>query len=94
LGRTRRPREKENEPIDPDSENLNPNEKENSLNRDRTSTEDSKNEPARAMGEKGGFYHNGRFVTMWDVIENYDTFLNPSLTAEQNIDLVAFLKSL
>lgn len=46
------------------------------------------------MGEKGGFYHNGRFVTMRDVVENYDSFLNPSLTAQQKIDLVAYLKSL
>ncbi|MGA3245446.1 MAG: hypothetical protein ABSE41_12580 [Bacteroidota bacterium] len=61
---------------------------------DQNSDEDSKNEPARSMGEKGGFYHNGRFVTMRDVIENYDSFLNPSLTAQQKIDLVAYLKSL
>jgi hypothetical protein len=61
---------------------------------DQDSNEDSKNESARTMGEKGGFYHNGRFVTMRDVIENYDSFLNPSLTSQQKIDLVAYLKSL
>jgi hypothetical protein len=61
---------------------------------DQNSNEDSKNESARTKGEKGGFYHNGRFVTMRDVIENYDSFLNPSLTSEQKIDLVAYLKSL
>jgi hypothetical protein len=60
----------------------------------QNSNKDSKNEPARTLGERGGFYHNGRFVTMRDVIENYDTFLNPSLTAQQKIDLVAYLKSL
>jgi hypothetical protein len=64
------------------------------LSLDQNSNEDSKNEPARSMREKGGFYHNGRFVTMRDVIENYDSFLNPSLTSQQKIDLVAYLKSL
>jgi hypothetical protein len=58
------------------------------------SDNDTKNEPARTLGERGGFYHNGRFVTMRDVIENYDSFLNQSLTAQQKIDLVAYLKSL
>jgi hypothetical protein len=58
------------------------------------SDNDSKSEPARNLGERGGFYHNGRFVTMRDVIENYDSFLNPSLTAQQKIDLVEYLKSL
>jgi hypothetical protein len=55
---------------------------------------DSSEKPARALGEKGGFYHNGRFVTMRDVIENFDSFLNPSLTAQQKTDLVEYLKSL
>jgi len=61
---------------------------------DQNSNEDSKNEPARTMGKKGGFYHNGRFVAMRDVIENYDSYLNPSLTSQQKIDLVEYLKSL
>jgi cytochrome c peroxidase len=54
----------------------------------------SKTESARTIGENGGFYHNDRFVTMRDVIENYDSYLTPSLTAQQQIALVEFLKSL
>jgi hypothetical protein len=60
----------------------------------KKSKKNSQNEPARTPGEKGGFYHNGRFVTMRDVIENFDSFLNPSLTAQQKTDLVEYLKSL
>jgi len=60
----------------------------------RNRNEESKTESARTVGEKGGIYHNGRFVTMRYVVENYDSFLAPSLTAQQQIDLVAYLKSL
>lgn len=44
--------------------------------------------------QKGGFYHDGRFATLRDVIEHYDTFLKLGLTDEEKIDLVEYLKSL
>jgi hypothetical protein len=43
---------------------------------------------------KGGFYHDGCFVTLPDVIEHYDSFLKLALTVQQKNDLVAYLKSL
>ncbi|HKS08444.1 MAG TPA: hypothetical protein VJS13_02785 [Pyrinomonadaceae bacterium] len=44
--------------------------------------------------QKGGFYHDGRFATLRDVIEHYNTFLNTNLTERQKLDLVEYLKSL
>jgi len=43
---------------------------------------------------KGGFYHDGRFATLDDVVAHYDTALTLGLTAGQKTDLVEFLKSL
>ncbi len=43
---------------------------------------------------KGGFYHDGRFATLMDVVTHYDATLNLALTAEQKNDLVEYLKSL
>jgi hypothetical protein len=43
---------------------------------------------------KGGFYHDGRFTTLVDVVEHYNTALKLGLTADQKTDLVEFLKSL
>lgn len=44
--------------------------------------------------QKGGFYHDGRFATLRDVVEHYNTFLALSLTDQEKTDLVEFLKSL
>ncbi len=44
--------------------------------------------------QKGGFYHDGRFATLRDVIEHYNTFFNTNLTEQQKLDLVEYLKSL
>ena len=44
--------------------------------------------------QKGGFYHDGRFATLRDVIEHYNTFLATNLTEQQKLDLVEYLKSL
>jgi len=43
---------------------------------------------------KGGFYHDGRFATLLDVVEHYDTVFNLGLTAQEKNDVVAYLKSL
>jgi hypothetical protein len=43
---------------------------------------------------KGGFYHDGRFATLGDVVEHYDNFFKSGLTAQQRNDLVEYLKSL
>jgi cytochrome c5 len=44
--------------------------------------------------QKGGFYHDGRFATLRDVIEHYNGFLGTNLTDQQKSDLVEYLKSL
>ncbi len=43
---------------------------------------------------KGGFYHDGRFATLLDVVNHYDAFKGLGLTAEEKADLVQYLKSL
>jgi hypothetical protein len=43
---------------------------------------------------KGGFYHDGRFPTLMDVVNHYNGVFNLQLNAGQKRDLVEFLKSL
>jgi cytochrome c5 len=43
---------------------------------------------------KGGFYHDGRFTTLNDVVNHYDNHLKTNLSATEKKDLVEFLKSL
>lgn len=43
---------------------------------------------------KGGFYHDGRFPTLLDVVNHYDTFQHLGLTPREKSDLVEYLKSL
>jgi hypothetical protein len=44
--------------------------------------------------QKGGFYHDGRFATLPDVVEHYDSFLKLRLSEPEKKDLVEYLKSL
>ncbi len=44
--------------------------------------------------QKGGFYHDGRFATLPDVIEHYDEFFKLGLTDQEKRDLSEYLKSL
>jgi hypothetical protein len=55
--------------------------------------------PLRALWDtkkihKGGFYHDGRFATLKDVIEHYDAHLKLSLTDKEKADLIEYLKSI
>ncbi|HEX9943417.1 MAG TPA: hypothetical protein VGG03_15485 [Thermoanaerobaculia bacterium] len=43
---------------------------------------------------KGGFYHDGRFATLRDVVDHYDGHFGLHLSEPQKRDLVEFLKSL
>jgi cytochrome c peroxidase len=45
-------------------------------------------------GEVGPFYHDGRFATLTDVVEHYNTTMSLQLGAGQVADLVEYLKSL
>jgi hypothetical protein len=43
---------------------------------------------------KGGFYHDGRFATLMDVVNHYDTLFSLGLTDGEKSDIVEYLKSL
>ena len=43
---------------------------------------------------KGGFYHDGRFATLLDVVNHYNDFKRLSLSEHEKGDLVEYLKSL
>jgi hypothetical protein len=43
---------------------------------------------------KGGFYHDGRFATLLDVVNHYNTCKNLGLTEQEKNDIVEYLKSL
>ena len=43
---------------------------------------------------KGGFYHDGRFSTLPDVVNHYDSCFSLALSDQDKADLVEFLKSL
>jgi hypothetical protein len=55
--------------------------------------------PLRALFDtqklhKGGFYHDGRFATLENVVDHYDRFLKLKLSAAQKKDLIEYLKSI
>src|SRR5688500_8792662 len=55
--------------------------------------------PLRALFDmqkihKGGFYHDGRFATLTDVVNHYDAHFKLQLSADQKRDLIEYLKSL
>jgi len=43
---------------------------------------------------KGGYYHDGRFETLLDVVNHYDSFFALSLSDSEKADLIQFLNSL
>lgn len=43
---------------------------------------------------KGGFYHDGRFSGLAEVVDHYDTFMSLHLTESEKVDLIEYLKSL
>lgn len=54
--------------------------------------------PLRALWDlekihKGGFYHDGRFATLQEVVEHYNSHLGLSLTDQEKSDLIEYLKS-
>ena len=44
--------------------------------------------------QKGGFYHDGRFATLMDVVNHYDTCLSLGLTVSEKNDLIQYLLSI
>jgi hypothetical protein len=43
---------------------------------------------------KGGFYHDGRFATLLDVVNHYDSFFGLGLSDPEKAALVEYLKSI
>jgi cytochrome c peroxidase len=43
---------------------------------------------------KGGFYHDGRFATLNDVVNHYNNHFSLNLSSSEKQDLVEYLKSL
>jgi hypothetical protein len=43
---------------------------------------------------KGGFYHDGRFATLSDVVAHYDSFMKLGLSTAEQQDVIEYLKSL
>lgn len=44
--------------------------------------------------QKGGFYHDGRFATLSDVVNHYDGCMNLQLSDDEKMDLVQYLLTL
>jgi hypothetical protein len=44
--------------------------------------------------QKGGFYHDGRFANLQEVVDHYDGCLKLGLTGEEKSDLIAYLLTL
>ncbi|MBZ5585161.1 MAG: hypothetical protein LAQ30_23730 [Acidobacteriia bacterium] len=44
--------------------------------------------------QKGGFYHDGRFATLPDVVNHYDGCMNLGLTSDEKSDIVQYLLTL
>ncbi len=55
--------------------------------------------PLRALWDmkkmhKGGFYHDGRYQTLMDVVNHYNDFFSLGLSQSQRADLIEYLKSI
>ena len=55
--------------------------------------------PLRALWDtkkihKGGFYHDGRFATLADVVNHYDRHFGTRLSEAEKADLIEYLKSI
>ena len=67
-----------------------------SFQADRSPTRAYRTAPLKGLWthQKGGFYHDGRFATLRDVLEHYDQFLRLGLTEVEKTELGEYLKSL
>jgi cytochrome c peroxidase len=44
--------------------------------------------------QKGGFFHDGRFATLLDAVNHYDTQFNLNLSEADKKDLIEYLKGI
>lgn len=63
---------------------------------DRSPTHMYRTAPLKGLWthQKGGFFHDGRFATLLDVVNHYDEHRNLQLSDADKLDLVEFLKGL
>ena len=63
---------------------------------DRSPTHMYRTTPLKGLWahQKGGFFHDGRFATLADVVDHYNSFFNLGLTPGEKRDLVEYLKSI
>ena len=55
--------------------------------------------PLRALWDtdkihKGGFYHDGRFATLQQVVDHYDNHFQLNLSNDEKSELIEYLKSI
>jgi hypothetical protein len=67
-----------------------------SFQADRSPTHMYRTTPLKGLWahQKGGFYHDGRFATLGDVVDHYNRFFDLGLEPAEKRDLVEYLKSL
>lgn len=67
-----------------------------SFQADRSPTKGYRTAPLKGLWthQKGGFYHDGRFRTLLEVINHYNYVFNLNLSEGEKADLVEYLKSL
>jgi len=63
---------------------------------DRSPTHRYRTTPLKGLWahQKGGFYHDGRFATLGEVVDHYDRFFKLGLSPREKQDLAQYLKSL
>jgi cytochrome c peroxidase len=60
----------------------------------RTATKAYRTTPLRALWQHPPYFHDGRAATLADVVSHYNKVRSLGLSAEQQKDLVEYLKSL
>ena len=67
-----------------------------SFQADRSPTHAYRTSPLRGLWarQKRGFYHDGRFITLGDVVTHYDGLLKLGLSDPEKKDLIQFLLGL
>ena len=67
-----------------------------SFQADRSPTHAYRTAPLRGLWshQKGGFFHDGRFATLKDVVDHYDSVQKLNLSETEKADLIEHLKSL
>jgi mono/diheme cytochrome c family protein len=60
----------------------------------RTATQQYRTTPLRGLWQHAPYFHDGSAATLADVVAHYNTVLGLTLTAEEQSDLVEYLKTL